>query len=262
MAVEMKQLPVDPKVWYFIQGYKKALKDDRPKSFDDLNFVPEGLQFFSNLLQNTNNPIATASYGGGIHANEAKHILKYDLWGGRTLSDSPLKCHFFVDENNVPVGFINLGLTGSTPTVTGPNGTQVIEFGVFFADATFVGEQITVIPEAFKEVSEYLYANHETGKLQDYGVIMGTFAKDHPWASKVLLDTKLQKVTKDNCKEIFGSEFPLNDQRFKFSDDGEMQECSHWAKDGNCDTWVYKDMLALNFQDSHTVGDQGPQEEL
>jgi hypothetical protein len=248
MSVQLKELTVDPKVWYFIQGYKSGKGGVRPQSFSDLNFVPEGLQYFSQLLNVDNNPIATASYGGGTHAVEAKHISKYDLWGGRILNDNPLKCHFIFDGDDLfPLGFFNLGVTGSPATVTGPDSKQVIEFGVFFADKTFVNEPQTSITASFDMVSQYLEDQHTNGRLQDYAVVMGTFAKDHPWAAQVLSSTQLQKVTPNNCKEVFGSDAPFNAQRFQFNANGEIEECGSWNKEGICDQWVEKDMFALNF---------------
>ncbi|MBP9792318.1 MAG: hypothetical protein KBC27_03805 [Rickettsiales bacterium] len=248
MSISIKKLDVAAEVHAEIQEYKKENNGARPGSFEVLSSIPEGLQHFSFLLNETHNPLATASYGGGVHATEARHIAKYDLWGKRILDNNHLAC-FFVFEDDAPIGFINLGLTGNTVT-DNKHGEEVIEFGAFFADSTFnihstdINDHRT-ISDAATALAGYIKDEMQKGSFGKYSSIMSTFSKDHPWASRYLPEV-MTLVTKDNHEEIFGKE-PFNAQRFQFNDNNSLEECNHWNPEGICDSWTEKDMYVLGF---------------
>jgi hypothetical protein len=248
MTISIRKLNVAAEVHAEIQDYKKANNGARPGSFDVLSTIPEGLQYFSSLLNHTHNPLATVSYGGGAHATHARHIAKYDLWGKRILDNNPLAC-FFVFEDDAPIGFINLGLTGNT-VKDNKYGKEVIEFGAFFADSAFNIHSTDIndhraIGDAYVELQGYIEAEMQKGNFDKYSSIMGTFSKDHPWASRYLPGV-MTLVTQDNHEEIFGKE-PFDAQRFHFNDNHALEECNSWNPEGACTDWTEKDMYVLGL---------------
>lgn len=246
MSIRIEKLPVDAQVHQEIQNYKTTNNGQRPQSFDMLSTVPQGLTYFNNLLNHQNNPIATAHYGGGVHAIEAKHILKYDLWGARILTENTLACFFaFEDDNTDPVGYVNLGLTGGTVKYNKLE-KEVIEFGAFFADSTFANDSNkATIAEAMAEMVKYISTEVEEDRMTEYGAIMGTFSKDHPWANQFLPKSMIL-VTKENYEDIFGKE-PFAATRFQFNQNDSLEECTNWDTSGACTDWVEKDMYAISF---------------
>jgi hypothetical protein len=230
-----------------------------------------------------NNPISCGSYGDGKHCEKGVEG-KLKLWGGRgdNGSESDCKLARVITIDDEPAALFNIGLTGSSPTVSD---RTICEY----TSSPFVNGVLNKIENFLSNVSSHYFTKNNVYEFSgifiadkfldkkdsisnsignmanickaDDGFTKAflTIRKDHPYQKDLFLGFGGKELTCDNYTELMG-ENSFHPERFK-CEDGKFKECTSWGsqkikhkgwhESDNCDNFIGKTAFIFDIDQGH-----------
>lgn len=215
-------------------------------------------ELLEQIFNFTNNPISCGSYGDGKHC-ERNMEGKLKLWGGRgdNGSESDCKLARVITIDDEPAALFNIGLTGSSPTVSDKTISKFTQNNVYEFSAVFIADKFL---DKKDSISNSIGNMANICKADDgFTKAFLTIRKDHPYQKDLFLGFGGKELTCDNYTELMG-ENSFHPERFK-CEDGKFKECTSWGsqkikhkgwhESDNCDNFVEKTAFIFDINQGH-----------
>ncbi len=210
-----------------------------------------------NMIFSSENLIACANYGGGVHCNPERTTLKINLWGKRgdeAVSENQCMLARIINVDSEPAAMFNIGKSGNTVI----DRTQGIDHYVYEISGLMIRDKFIYNNEIAEAVKSFMSTcNVDAG----YTKVFSTFLPTHPYQEDFLLSAGAIKLTSENINDKLGSN-SLHPERFKFEGE-QLQECSKWdanlgkishegwADSDPCVLWAEKTAFVFDIVGSH-----------
>lgn len=239
-------------------------------------------ELLEQIFDSTNNPISCKSYGNGNHCEKGIEG-KLKLWGNRgdNSIESDCKLARVITIDDEPAALFNIGLTGSSPTVSDRTIYEYISI-------PFVNDALNKIEAFLSNISSYFTKNNvyefsgvfiADKFLDKKGSISGaisnianickaddgftkaflTTKKDHPYQKDLFIGFGGKELTCENYVELIGKN-SFHPERFKCEDE-KFKECASWGnkkmqhkgwhESDNCIDFVEKTAFIFDMNQGH-----------
>jgi hypothetical protein len=184
---------------------------------------------------------------------------KLKLWGGRgdNGSESDCKLARVVTIDDEPAALFNIGLTGSSPTVSDKTISKFTQNNVYEFSAVFIADKFLDKKDSISNSIGNM-ANICKGEAGFTKAFL-TIRKDHPYQKDLFLGFGGKELTCDNYTELMG-ENSFHPERFK-CEDGKFKECTSWGsqkiqhegwhESDNCVDFVEKTAFIFDINQGH-----------
>jgi hypothetical protein len=241
-------------------------------------------ELLEQIFNSSNSPISCENYGKGGHCEKGVEG-KLKLWGNKGDNSNENECKLarvlIIDDE--PAALFNIGVTGSSPTVsdrTVYNYTNIsfidnflnqvenllsnISSSYFTKNNVYEFSGIFIVDKFLgktKTISDAVGGMANVCKADDgFTKAFLTIKKDHPYQKDIFLGFDGKELTCDNYVELLG-ENSFHPERLK-CEDGKFKECisedksekvkhSGWHESDNCVNFVEKTAFVFDMNQGH-----------
>ena len=240
-------------------------------------------ELLEKIFDSANNPISCKSYGSGNHCEKGVEG-KLKLWGNRGDNSDENNCKLarviIIDDE--PAALFNIGLTGSSPTVSD---RTIYEY----TSSSFVNNFLNKIENFLSNISSYYFTKNNVYEFSGVFIadkfldrkdsISGaignmanickaedgftkaflTTKKDHPYQKDLFIGFGGKELTCNNYVELM-EENSFHPERFK-CEDGKFKECTSWGsqkmqhkgwhESDNCVDFIEKIAFVFDMNQGH-----------